>query len=291
MTKSSISRGGPFDQPGRLVMIAVTAISLWLCWLLLQPFVAALTWALALAVVGAPMYRWICGRSRRPNAAAGIAVLLVAAVIVAPVFLVSQHLVRETTATVQKIQEQGELGKVWTATRERHPWFARATQWTEGIKPSEQVQQAAGTVAKQISSFVTASLWAVAQLLITLFALFYFFRDRHKAIRLLERITPLTREEVEATARRIAETIHATVYGTVLVAFVQGLLGGLMFWALGLPAPLLWGVVMALLAVVPVLGAFVVWVPAAIWLGLDGHWFKALVLTGWGGIVVGTIDN
>jgi predicted PurR-regulated permease PerM len=291
MTRPGSVPGNPPVEPGGLVMIALTAVALWLCWLLFEPFVAPLTWALALAVVAAPMYRWICGRSRHPNAAAGIAVVLVATVMVAPAFLVLQHLVRETTGAIQTIQEQGALEKVWESSREKHPWFRAATNWVSTIDPAQQLQQAAGGVAKQISSIVTASLWMATQLLIALFTLFFFFRDRHKALRLIERMTPFTHQEVEGIAHRVAETIHATVYGTLLVAAVQGLLGGLMFWWLGLPAPLLWGVVMALLAVVPVLGAFVVWVPAALWLALDGHWVKALVLTGWGTFIVGTIDN
>ena len=90
---------------------------------------------------------------------------------------------------------------------------------------------------------------------------------------------------------RVAHTIHATVYGTLTVAAVQGTLGGLMFWWLGLPAPLLWGVVMGLLAIVPVLGAFIVWIPAAIFLALEGSWGKSLVLAFWGSVVVGGIDN
>ena len=91
--------------------------------------------------------------------------------------------------------------------------------------------------------------------------------------------------------RRVNDTIFATIYGTAAVAAVQGLLGGLMFWWLGLPAALLWGVVMAVLSMVPLLGAFVVWVPAAIFLLIQGSWVKALILTGWGAGVVGTIDN
>lgn len=90
---------------------------------------------------------------------------------------------------------------------------------------------------------------------------------------------------------RIDDTIHATVYGTLAVSAMQGLLGGLMFWWLGIGAPLLWGLVMALLAIVPMLGAFIVWVPAAIFLALEGSWGKALILTAWGVLVVGTIDN
>ena len=102
---------------------------------------------------------------------------------------------------------------------------------------------------------------------------------------------PLTRLETEKLLRRVAETVHATVYGTLAVAAVQGTLGGLMFWMLGLPTPLLWGLVMGLLSIVPVLGAFIVWIPAAILLILDGSWARALILAGWGGIVVGGIDN
>ena len=90
---------------------------------------------------------------------------------------------------------------------------------------------------------------------------------------------------------RINDTIHATVYGTLSVSAIQGLLGGLMFWGLELPAPLLWGVVMAILAVVPMLGAFIVWIPAALFLAMEGSWGRALILTLWGILVVGTVDN
>lgn len=75
------------------------------------------------------------------------------------------------------------------------------------------------------------------------------------------------------------------------MAVVQGTLGGLMFWWLALPAPLLWGVVMGLLAIVPVLGAFVVWVPVAVFLALDGEWVQAMLLTAWGAVVVGALDH
>ena len=72
--------------------------------------------------------------------------------------------------------------------------------------------------------------------------------------------------------RRIVDTVRATLYGTVAVAIVQGTLGGLMFWLLGLSTPLLWGIVMGLLAIVPVLGAFVIWIPTAIVLAVQGDW-------------------
>src|SRR5688500_10349855 len=90
---------------------------------------------------------------------------------------------------------------------------------------------------------------------------------------------------------RIVDMVRATLYGTVAVAALQGTLGGLRFWWLGLPVPLLWGLVMGLLAVIPVFGAFVVWMPTAIFLALDGNWGQAFILVAWGAVAIGCIDN
>jgi predicted PurR-regulated permease PerM len=138
---------------------------------------------------------------------------------------------------------------------------------------------------------VTGSVSAIADLLITLFALFFFLRDRRPALRVMRSLVPLSEAETDEVFGRVVDTMYATVYGTLVVALVQGLLGGLMFWVLGIPGALLWGAVMALLAIVPVLGAFIVWVPAALFLALEGSWGKALILTVWGAGVISLIDN
>ena len=91
--------------------------------------------------------------------------------------------------------------------------------------------------------------------------------------------------------QRTGEIVSASVYGVVVIAVVQGTLGGLMFWVLGLPSPLVWGVVMIVLSTIPMLGTFLVWVPAAIFLAVTGHLVKALVLTFWGAVVIGMADN
>ena len=126
---------------------------------------------------------------------------------------------------------------------------------------------------------------------LTFYLLFFFLRDRDAGLQAIRSLSPLSDAEMDRLFERVADTIYAIVYGTLAVSSVQGLLGGLMFWWLALPAPFLWGVVMALLGVVPVLGAFVVWIPAAIFLAVEGNWGSALILTLWGILVVGTIDN
>jgi predicted PurR-regulated permease PerM len=85
--------------------------------------------------------------------------------------------------------------------------------------------------------------------------------------------------------------INASVYGVVFIAMVQGVLGGLAFWVLGLPSPILWGVVMAFVCMIPVAGSFLVWLPASVFLGLTGHWTRATLLALWGLLVISTIDN
>ncbi len=131
----------------------------------------------------------------------------------------------------------------------------------------------------------------MVEVFVTFYLLFYFLRDRLAATVILTEWLPLTKLEAEQLLRRVVETVHAIVYGTLAVAAVQGTLGGLMFWVLGLSTPLLWGLVMGLLSIVPVLGAFIVWIPAALLLLLDGSWARGLILAAWCGLVVGSIDN
>jgi len=106
---------------------------------------------------------------------------------------------------------------------------------------------------------VRGSVYQAIGFCLVFYLLFFLLRDRYAALDALRSLSPLSESEMDHMLSRISDTIHATIYGTLAVSAVQGLLGGLMFWWLGLPAPLLWGVVMALLAVIPVLGAFVVW--------------------------------
>jgi predicted PurR-regulated permease PerM len=104
-------------------------------------------------------------------------------------------------------------------------------------------------------------------------------------------LLPLPDQDSSRLLSWTESAIHATIYGRFAVAAVQGILGGLMFWFLGLGAPLLWGTLMILFSLVPMLGAFIIWVPAAIILTIQGTWVKALILTIWGGLVIGLVDN
>jgi predicted PurR-regulated permease PerM len=110
-------------------------------------------------------------------------------------------------------------------------------------------------------------------------------------LKALVRLSPFSNRETLRLVIRIRDTINAIIFGTVAVAALQGALGGLMFWWLNFPSPALWAFIMGLLAIVPVLGTFVVWAPAALYLAMEGRWGEALTLAVWGGLVIGSADN
>lgn len=294
------------EQPGRgradagwlsreralvFVLVAATALAFYLCYRLARPFLPALAWALALAVVAHPLHEWLARRVKNANLAAGLAVAVVALLLIAPTIFLARRLAREAVEGAQIIQAGIERGE-WRARVEQDARLAPVLAWVERqIDLQDEIERLSSGLAARVSSFIADSIWALAQLLIALFALFFFFRDRREAERAMRSLVPLSEAETDKVFARVRDTIYATLYGTVLVATVQGMLGGLMFWVLGMPAPLLWGVVMGLLAIVPVLGTFMVWLPAAIYLALTGSWGKALLLVAWGALVVSLIDN
>ena len=268
-----------------LVLVAVTCLGIYVCYLLAVPFLPALAWGSALAIVAHPMHAWLERKLPRPGLAAGISVILVAIALIGPAIFVVSQLVGQLAANAQELQER----------------FVAAAQQYEFLQPiaaqlgkqeiPQEAQDAVRTVASNVPGYLTGTLWAAAQLLFTLFILFYFFRDRGVLLGRLKSLLPLTSDEADRTFQRIEDTIFATLYGSVVVAMVQGAMGGLIFWMLALPAPLLWAAIMGLLAVIPTLGTFVVWGPAALYLAVNGEPGKAAVLVAWGCVAIGLIDN
>jgi predicted PurR-regulated permease PerM len=278
---------------GRLrafVLLVLTLIGLWLCVRLTLPFLPALAWALAFAILFAPAHRWVEAKLRSPNLAASISVLLIAALVVIPAVFVADRLLDEATKGAVAVRAKLDSGE-WRQGLEAHRVTAIAAQLLDRLELPELLGRIGTWLTNESTSLVRGWLWEIVTLLMTFYVLFYFLRDRKAALQTLKHLSPLSEGEMDRLFGRISDTVYATFYGTFAVAVVQGALGGLMLWWLGLSAPLLWGLVMGLLAVVPVLGAFIVWVPIAVFLALDGSWGKALTLAFWGAVVIGSIDN
>lgn len=272
------------------VLVVVTGIGIYLCWLLARPFRDAIIWALALAVVGRPLHRRL-ERLFGPNLAALIAVAGVTVTLIAPGVFLIENLFEETRSglvTIGRSFRPDALQRI----AEQYPFAGRGLAWFEStFDRNDQFGRLASALAGQLPAALSGSSQFITQFALMLVTLFYFFRDHQRLTSSLARLIPLSAPEVSILFRRISETIRATLYGNVAVKFIQGVLGGLMFWILGLPAPALFGALMALLAVLPMIGTAFVWGPAAIYLLLHGSWVKAIILVAWGVLVVSLIDN
>jgi predicted PurR-regulated permease PerM len=276
---------------GLFALLVATLVGLYVCYLLVQPFIAALTWALAIAVMTTPAHHAIESRLRYPNLAATISVTLLVLFVILPLYWVGQRLLEELGNGLVLVQEQVASGHLLQALK-ASPWLERLTSAIEPMADFASILSSATTWLTNLgASIVRESLSHLATVLLTFYLLFYFLRDRREVLHHARRLSPMTDAETERLFAQVSDTIHAVVFGTVIAAGVQGLLGGMAFWLLGMSNPLLWGMVMSLLAIVPILGAFLVWIPAAVYLALTGEWGKAALLTAWGGIVVGAVDN
>jgi predicted PurR-regulated permease PerM len=274
-----------------LVLLAATVLAFWLCWQMVQPFLPALAWAMALAVVARPIHTWVIARFSNPDVAAAIAVVVVGLLLLVPAAFVINHLVNEVAVAAERV-EADAIETRWQTILANNPRLkALLDRVGQYVDIPAQVERLVSALTEQVRALVATSVWTAVQVLLMLFALFFLFRDRRLVLEKVRSLVPLADDEADAVFTRVADTIHASIYGTLLVALVQGFLGGLMFWFLGLPTPVLWGVVMALLAVIPYLGAFVIWFPAAIFLALEGEYGRALALFGWGAVVVSLVDN
>jgi predicted PurR-regulated permease PerM len=260
------------------------------CFMMAVPFLSPIAWSVALAVVCVPLQRRIEALVRSPGLAAGISVFLIGAVSLIFVIFVGQRLAQEASSGTQVINTRIESGE-WRRAIEQHPRLIPVADWVEQQNLPATVKSTVTWMSTTGAGFVRGSVIELVSVLLTFYLLFYLLRDRRAAISALRTSLPLSSAEMDRMLHRVGDTLHATIYGTLVVASVQGFLGGLMFWFLGLSAPLLWGVVMGLLAIIPILGAFVVWIPATLFLAAEGRWWQALILALWGVIVVGTIDN
>ena len=283
--REALSRWKPADW----VPAAALLLVLFLVWRILLPFLPALCWAFALAVIGEPVYRWLLRAQVRPGLAAFAILVLVALIVIGPGALLAGALAREARDVVKSLADGG------FALPQTGP-AARAIEWLEAQYdlPAEAARLAssvAGLASAAVSGIVAGSVWLLSQAAVTLFVLFYFLRDGAAILRKARPAIPLPDDEVTRLWTRIALTLRVSLGAKVLMGTLQGALGGLIFAWLGLPAPVFWGFVMTLLSIFPVMGAFVVWAPVAAVLAMQGDWQRALSLTGWGVLVIHPVDN
>ena len=276
----------------RAVALALlVAVGIYLCYRLAQPCIPSLVWAGALAVIFSPLQRWMEARVKRPTVGALLSLLIIGLLVVVPATWFAQKLVEQATTLPQNIQKQIAAGK-WHIDDGEHPHLAHLLALArQQVGTPDNVSTATNWGNTILTRLVKESAIAAIQVSLTLYFLFYFLRDRVRVLQAIRWFMPLSESDIDTVFSRVNTTVHATVYGMLALSVLQGLLGGLMFCWLGVPSPWFWALVAAVFAFVPVLDTFVLWLPAAIYLGLEGRWGEALGVAALGSLLVRGIEN
>ena len=277
---------------GRPLLYALVLLGLYLGYRILGPFITALTWAAIFAILFQRMQAWLVTKMR-PNRAALVATLVIAALIIAPAVLLISTLARQVPHATDYVKQTSQsaprqVQRVWDFLKARSPVPVPDD-------PSEVIAQGKQRVlsflAPRASAFVGDFLGTLGNLVAMLFALFFMLRDGGAITRQLRDRLPFTEQESERLLRETRDLVVASVGAAVVVAIAQGVLGALTFRIVGINAAAFWGVVMGFASLLPVVGATLVWVPAGIGLVLSGEVWRGVLLLLMGTFGISMADN
>jgi predicted PurR-regulated permease PerM len=285
----------------RIFALIVAAVLGYALLLIFAPFIGPMAWAAFLAFLLDPLNRRLRRRLSGRSVAAGVLTILAPIVILLPLSALSIDFFAQISALLQRLQQSAAALDIKSLSDlQQFPWIARINVWLEvhsGIS-AEQIQSwlVSGTrevlrrAASMGGGFFLGALGSLFGFAIMLFLLFFFLRDGDSMLARARRLIPLDEVRKERLFRQLSGVTRAIVVGTSVTAFLEGVLIGAGFSIAGLPSPVVFGVLAALLSMLPVGGAAFVWGPAVIWLVVDGRWGYGIFMFAWGLLISG-LDN
>ncbi len=284
----------------KVFLFLVVAVSLAFAWIL-RPFYAAVLWATIIAIMFVPLYRRLLTSMRqRPTLAAFATVIIILVMVILPLTMLIALLLQEGFSVYDRIQS-GEIdfGRYFQQVFDSLPAWVVNLLDRVGLTSLRVVQERLSAGLTRSAQFIAGQALNIGQntlnfilsLFLMLYLLFFLLRDGDHLLTRIRAAIPLPLEQQRTLFRRFTGVIRATVKGNLVVGAVQGLFGGLIFSVLGIHAPALWGALMAVLSLVPAIGAAVVWLPVAVYFLATGATWQGMVLALYGVLVIGLVDN
>jgi predicted PurR-regulated permease PerM len=265
----------------QVFLIALSVLAAYLCFTIVRPFLMPMVAATALAILFYPVYERISHVIRNRNAAAVLSVVVVLLVTLIPAVLLSRGVARELQQLYSSLASKSSASGGW------EPWLTHLLERPLNIVGID-VEDPNFSLGAIVTGWVES---ASATLVRVLRSLFFLFRDGQAIRRYAMQVLPLEPRQIERLFSEVGRSVIANMYGVLAVATAQGGLTGLAFLVLGLPSPVLWGLVAGLFSMIPLVGPPIVWVPASIYLAVSGSWGKAIILVALGAGVIGLADN
>lgn len=281
-------------------ILLLTLVSIAFVWLLL-PFYGAVLWAVILAILFQPMHRRLERRLKgRRNSAALISVLACVFIVLIPMSLIFGALVREGASVYQRLGSGDiDFNQYMQQFQSSLPISVRNWLGNAGFGSLSDISSRLASALEQGSQLIATHMLSIGQNTlqflistgIMLYLLFFLFRDGRSLGKQIRITIPLSDEYTYQLIDKFTAVVRSTVKGNVIIAIVQGAIGGIAFWALGIEAALLWGVMMAFLSLLPAIGSAIIWVPVAAYLLITGAYAKGAILIFVGVVVIGLVDN
>ena len=280
-----------------LLLTLVTLAFFWVLW----PYYGAVFWGAVLALLFMPLYhRILRAMPRKRTLAALLTVAVIVVLVILPISMISVMLAQEAVSVYARVQT-GEL----SVSRYFQQIYSALPTWVTGLLDRSGlsslglIQERVATSLTETSKFIATHALNIGQnafdllvsFFIMLYLLFFFLLDGAALSRRIKDAIPLEPEIKRNLFSKFTTVIRATVKGNVVVAIIQGALGGLTFWFLGIHAPVLWGTLMAFLSLLPAIGAALVWLPVAIYFLVTGAIWQGVTLIAVGVLVIGLVDN
>lgn len=281
----------PNEEWRREAVAWLLAVGLiYLVYLVFRPFLSAMLWAGVLGVFFFPWHRWLLHRVGRPRLTALLSTLVVATLLAGPLVWLVPAFIRQAVATVSELPSDQIMGHL----NEGAAWISRNIPGAE-FEINDVTEAAVSGIRARIGEWSARLVGNLAGFIIDaivlLLGLFYLFLDGPRLVQLLRDISPFGGERHDRMMSETIDMISTTIRAGLLVAAAQGFLGGLTFAILGLPSPVFWSVVIAFLSLLPIFGAWMVWLPAAIGLLLSGDVGRGVALLIAGFLLISAIDN
>jgi predicted PurR-regulated permease PerM len=295
-TKAGDEGRAPEDKAFLGLVIAISI----LFGLIVAPLYGAILWGIVIAILFGSFHNRIAAVVRNPNAAAMLSVFAILVIVILPITILILSIATEASEIYEKIQSGDlDLGKQFNKVFEAMPTWANDWLNRLGLTNFDDLKTRAADAISKGSQAVVVQAVNIGQstfdfllnLFVMLYLLFFLLRDGDEIVRRLSKAIPLKRSYKQALFDKFVVVVRATVKGNMVVAILQGALGGIIFWILGIQGALLWGVVMAVLSLLPAVGAAMVWFPVAVYLLATGMVGKGIALMIFGGIVISLVDN
>jgi predicted PurR-regulated permease PerM len=294
MSPTTSSAASTSDRLTTVLSYGALLLLMYLVFRIVEPFLEPLAWSGVLAIFFYPLHQRIM-RRLHPNRAALVSTLGVTLLLIVPALVVLVYTARQAIDATEQLQATllapGKALPLRAAQWIRHQ-LPHAWQSMDFSQPLRQgAESIASFLASRLAGLVKNLFTFFVDLFIVIFALFFMFRDGEEIVRGASHLLPFDEAIQEDMLRESRDLIFASVAVALVIAVLQGVLGGLAFTVGGISAPIFWAVLIAFFSLVPVVGSALIWVPAALYLAFSGHWGRAIAVVAICGGVAGLADN